>query len=324
MLSAAAPSLTRRHRWIQTGQVALLALGIAGCTTLPPRATRVTGPEIVGRVEAAELNEISGLAASRRHPGMYWVNNDSGDRPRLFVVRTDGSLVARVEIDGARAVDWEDIAAFDWHGEPWLLIADVGDNGAIRPTTTLYLLPEPVLDPAGDGTVLHATVHTRIALTYADGPRDCEGVAVDPVAGEILLISKRTEPPVLYRVPLAIGRDPSERALVARPVAPLAGIQPPTAAERSLPGRLGIYRAWVTAFDLSPDGRTAAVLTYGNLWLYHRAQGLTWAEALGTAPERIPITGLLQAEAVAFSTDGNQVLITTEAEHPPLQAYRLR
>lgn len=61
-------------------------------------------------VSDRELPELSGLAASRRWPGVYWAHNDSGDGPRLFAFNRRGQVIARIEVEGAEAVDWEDIA----------------------------------------------------------------------------------------------------------------------------------------------------------------------------------------------------------------------
>jgi hypothetical protein len=164
-----------------------------------------------------------------------------------------------------------------------------------------------------------------VPFSWPEGPRDCEGVAVSPVTNEILLISKRTEPPVLYSLPLPDPGGPTNPATqTARLLTPLNGVVPPTAIERAIPGRLGQYRSNVTAFDIAPDGSAAAVLTYGNIWLYWRATDESWSTALAHAPERIPVRGLPQAEAMCFSTDSRELWVTTEAEHAPIQRHRLR
>jgi len=54
-----------------------------------------------------ELRESSGLAASRAHPGLFWSHNDSGDGPMLYAIDTTAALLGVVEVEGARAVDWE-------------------------------------------------------------------------------------------------------------------------------------------------------------------------------------------------------------------------
>ena len=55
------------------------------------------GAEYAGMQTDAQLDELSGLAASHAHPGIYWANNDSGNGAALFAIRpTNGerSLLA--------------------------------------------------------------------------------------------------------------------------------------------------------------------------------------------------------------------------------------
>ena len=304
----------------------LLPLGVlslAACSTLPPITTAVGPPETVMTIQDQRLNEISGMASSARAPGVLWLHNDSGGEPRLFAVGPDGETLGTLEITNAKARDWEELSRFDWEGESWLLIADVGDNNAVRSDTTIYLLPEP--DPALFETQPTIRMPARVVLPfrYENGPRDCEGVAVDVANRQILLISKRTEPPVLYTLPLDLTRNNGDPPLIAKKSTPLIGIKPPTPVERALPGRLGEFRSSVTAFDISPDDRTAAVLTYGNVYLYHREPGATWIETFGGLPERIPVKGLSQAESLCFDEGGATLLLSTEGDNPPVLRHRL-
>jgi hypothetical protein len=103
----------------------VLGLAIVGCggggaaTEATTRAARhprplgICGPlraAVTGTVQTDEASELSGLAASRSRPRVLWTHNDSGDRPRVFALRPDGSLLADLGVPGAEAVDWEDIA----------------------------------------------------------------------------------------------------------------------------------------------------------------------------------------------------------------------
>lgn len=276
------------------------------------------------RIQDKRLDEISGMACSTRLPGVLWVHNDSGDDPRLFAVGPDGETMGILEITNARARDWEDMTRFELEGEPWLLIADVGDNDAVRHDITIYLLPEPDPREFETQSTLRVRATSVLRYHYENGPRDCEGVAVDVPNRQILLISKRTSPPVLYTLPLDLARDDDDAPLTARKSTPLVGIKPPTPAEAAIAGRLGKHRSWVTAFDISDDNRSAAVLTYGNVYLYHREDGQSWIEVLGGEPERLPVKGLPQAESLCFDEGGATLLLTTEDKRPPLQRYRLR
>ena len=89
------------------------------------------GPTELGRIDDPGLTELSGLAASRRHPGLFYAHNDSGDVARVYVLDASGSVVGRIALTGAAHVDYEDIAVGPSpDGEPWVHVGDVGDNAA--------------------------------------------------------------------------------------------------------------------------------------------------------------------------------------------------
>ena len=74
-----------------------------------PACPTFAGGVVSGTVASAEIREASGLVASRRHPGVLWVHNDSGDTARIFATRPDGTHLGIYSIMGAGSADWEDI-----------------------------------------------------------------------------------------------------------------------------------------------------------------------------------------------------------------------
>ena len=88
------------------------------------------------------LDEASGLATSRTNKGVYWTHNDSGDLARVFAINDEGAVLATFGLDGADALDYEDIAvSYGDSSEVW--VADTGDNFFIRPSVQLYHFVEP-------------------------------------------------------------------------------------------------------------------------------------------------------------------------------------
>ena len=131
-----------------------------------------------GTVANPAIDELSGLAQSRAHPGVLWANNDSGDTARVYALGTDGADLGTVSVSGATAVDWEDLALGPGPGgTDHLYVGDTGGAGTpanARPTVTVYRFPEP--DPPGaghghrgDGPGRHAPVSRRRRTT----PRPC-------------------------------------------------------------------------------------------------------------------------------------------------------
>ncbi|MGI9571502.1 MAG: hypothetical protein ACR2PH_17575, partial [Desulfobulbia bacterium] len=97
-----------------------------------PIATNGSGGRFLGNLADESLSEASGMVASRRHKNLLWVINDGGNPPLIHAVGLDGSNRGQVRIRNAPNKDWEDLAAFQFDGYPYLLIADCGDNNRIR------------------------------------------------------------------------------------------------------------------------------------------------------------------------------------------------
>jgi uncharacterized protein YjiK len=288
----------------------LLALFAGDATTL-----RWAAPEYAGVFSDPDLDEVSGLAASRAHPGLYWAQNDSGNGARLVAIKNDGTRVATMTVAGAENVDWEDLDAFDLNGKHYILVADTGDNGGIRKQLTLYVIEEP--EKIRDGGMLKPA--WTINFKWPDGARDCEASAVDPAKNEVLLISKKRVPPEVFRVPL----HPADGGVqTAELVATLSDISQPSQEELKKNPVYGRYRSQITGADLSPNGRVLAVLNYHSVHLYVRNAGQDWASVMKTVPGQLELPWLPQAEGIAFSPDGRNLLIGSEQRPSPLIMYK--
>jgi hypothetical protein len=256
-----------------------------------------------GSLESATLVEASGLAASHRDPALLWAVNDSGNAPVLHALDRLGRERGQVPVTGVHDVDWEDLASFELDGKPYLLIADVGDNTAARKHPRLYVVEEPA---AGVDSVHPAWT---IAFSYPDGPRDVESAAVDAATQTVLLLSKRESPPLVFSVALRAPAD--GEPMRARRVGPLG----PPRAQPAGPERLVAVYSQPTSWDVS--SQWVAVLTYGRVDLYRRSLREPVIDALGRAPQWLPMTALAQAEALAFAADGS-LYVTGEGTHPSL------
>jgi len=251
-----------------------------------------------------DIDELSGLAVSRADPALLWGHNDTGAGPRLYRIGLHGEDLGSSHVTQVQSSDWEDIAAFEDASGPALLIADTGDNFAIRTFPTLYA----VRDPGRSGVPV---LLWRLDFRYPDGPRDCEAVAVDPVAREILLVSKRDSPPRLYRLPLP-QRAPGIPQ-VAEFLGLVAGLPDlPTLRERISRPFDPIYTDSPTALDVARDGATAVLVTPRHAYVYRRGAGVSWAQAFGRPPTVLPLPALNEIEAAALSADGRELIVGSE------------
>jgi hypothetical protein len=253
---------------------------------------------VTGRVTAARANELSGLALSRARRGVLWTHNDSGDDARLIGVRTSGATVAEVSLTGAENVDWEDIAIGPRGA---LLVGDIGDNLARRPSVVVYRVHEPQVP---DGARLAAAVAARYELRYPDGARDAEALLYDRAGGAIVIVTK------------SLGGE--ARVYVAR--RPSSGQV--TTLRRRATIRLGLGEA-ITAGDVSADGRTIALRTYDQAYVWRRRAGETIAAALRRTPctARADLLREGQGEALALTRDGRAFITVAEGTRPVLRRY---
>lgn len=204
------------------------------------------------RLHAPRLIESSGVAASRT-PGVFWSHNDSGDGPVLYATDAAGRDLGAVRVTGARARDWEDIAAGPCFVAPGrcLYIGDIGDNAARRPHVVIYRVREPEPPSAPGDTLRSAPALDSIVLRYPDHPHNAEALAVTG-GGAILLVTKDMgAPATLFR---ARATGPATQRLDRVGPLPIR-ISPVT-------GRL------VTGADVAPGDSLFAVRTYISLHLF--------------------------------------------------------
>lgn len=264
-----------------------------------------------GTLENTRINEASGLQAGE--DGLFFVHNDQ--KRDVFVIDPSGRDLGSFKLDGSKSRDWEDITRVPGDAGPLLMIADVGDNKSKRKDVELYFFAEPGPDElTQDPEVLH-----KVQVRYEDGSRDVESVAYDPSSRSVFFMSKRDIPPRLYSIPLDSAL--AESRLVATYRGEVPGFRPPTKADLLSSPKRGMWVSQPTGMDISPDGRTAAVITYRSLYLFTRDEGESWPDAFRKPPVEVPGPPGTHDEAVAFSLDGTSVYVTTERRPAPI--YRL-
>lgn len=250
-------------------------------------------------LESNDLTESSGLAFSRRNVDRVWSHNDSGGQARLFAFDTHGRKTGQVELS-VPTVDWEDIALFSDSGVSRLLVADSGDNRAVRQSITLYLFDEP--DP--DAVTKVERVQS-IEVTYPNGPVDCEAIAVDIGKRRIIMISKTMfSPATVYTLPLPDRiansniRDPGQTKSQRIEV---------TAKELKR-----LVLPLVTGMDIDSSTGDLWVTSYFQAFRF-RADGTerSFLELLGKPPEIQALPRWKQIEAIAVDSRSN-VWVTSE------------
>ncbi|WP_158563885.1 hypothetical protein [Jiangella anatolica] len=259
--------------------------------------------ETVGTLGDDTVVEVSGMAASVRTPGLYYVVGDEPGTTQVAAVREDGTLVATIELAGMDTENAEALAVGPCGDDPassCLYVGDIGDHVG-RDHVTVHRAPEPDLDDPPASVEADA-----LEYTYEDGPTDAEALVVD-ADGRPLIVSKapfdedtgETGSTRLYRGPA----DGGELALLGEIVLP----EPESGFLAGLVGNV------VT--DASADLGAGRVLlrTYDEVLEYRApAPGADVAEFPDWPLRRVPAGSVLQAETVAYTVDGCGYLTTSE------------
>ena len=150
-----------------------------------------------GKLANPLLEEVSGLVASRRYPNRLYVHTDSGGEAAVYVLDTLGNELGKLVLFGLNNRDWEDIAVGPGpNGSSYIYVAEIGDNEAKHEEIYLYRFAEPEQLQA-----IPSDAIDKAKLQFPGGPKDAETFLVDPVSGDLFLVSKRDTKNTLYRVP---------------------------------------------------------------------------------------------------------------------------
>jgi len=277
--------------------------------TLPPAAPGglcegFGDPVATGVIANENITEASGIVTSRTHPGILWLHNDSGDGPVVYAADIAGKDLGSFEID-APAFDWEDMAIGPGNepGLDYLYLGDIGDNFHLRPYVTIYRIAEPQPDPAG-GTVDDVATFD---LVYPDPGFDSEAMLVDPVTGDLLIITKpgSDEAALIFRAPAEDLVDGARINLTQ---------------VGSFPLEAGTF---VTAADIDRTGAAIVLRGYNQVWLWARTD-LGFTETFAAEPCRTPSTAEVQGEAIAFAADGFSYYTISEGRSPDINFVESR
>jgi hypothetical protein len=264
-----------------------------------------------GLIQAPKLDELSGLVESRRSRGLLWAHNDAGNKPRLFAINKTGALAAMLDLQVAGAVDIEDIAVGPGPlaGQPYLYIADIGDNEEKRASIAIYRVVEPTLIASPIAIAGSLGGIETLPLVYPDGTHNAETLLVDPITGDLFVVTKSSSGEShVFRAPAPLSTATANQ-LQDTGVTLLFGTA-------TLPGE---PRA--TGGDVSPAGDQIVVRTYDHAYLWRRIAGQTVAQALAGMPCPLPLHEDLHGEALGFAADGSGYYTASEGDAQPIYWY---
>jgi len=289
-------------------------LGTAGAVQAPPYSEAVKYADI----QAAYIDEASGMADSRENPGILWIHNDSGDGAYVYGIDRKGVTRAIYLVRHAAASDWEAMSygpGPDGKGN-FLYLGDIGDNARARTDTTVYRVPEPKIpsfpsSPEKAKPLLTEEPTIRRTFQYPDGAHDAEALMVHPKTGDIYIVTKEVSGAAgVYKFP----KEPEawwEKNTLTR-------VGTVTIANEKHP-----FPNLVTGGDISPDGTKVILRTYAAAYeLVLPSDAKEFDVIWSVTPVAIPLPPMRQGESICYSTDGKTLYTTSEKTPAPL--YELK
>lgn len=284
-----------------------LILLFIGCDKSSPQFTPVSpdGDRFINvplnYVLTRSIPEASGIADSKTINEHLWVIEDSGNPPRLFLLKHEGFVTDSLLLEGATNRDWEDIAVGKGPQDnlTYLYIADIGDNNLQYPSYTIYRAPEP------KNFNVNITVYDKIEFTYPDGSHDAEALLIDDKTKDIYIITKRDASSKVYKIPYPQDVSNMNQAVFVS----------------------DLTFSGVVSASMNFNGREMIVKTYTDLYYYSR----TPMEGLDVTLAKMPTDTLAyqlepQGEAVGFANNNSGFFTLSEKglsdQAPNLLFYR--
>ncbi|MCB2376003.1 hypothetical protein LGH70_00305 [Hymenobacter sp. BT635] len=226
----------------------------------------------VGRLNKSEVAESSGLEIANS-TGDLWTHADGGNTAKLYKITQQGDLLQTLELEPLLNIDWEDLTRDD---DNHMFIGDFGNNQNKRRNLAIYRLGGPTLQDID-------TIRFKYADQRLFPPKkpqrnfDCEAFFYHQDSLH-LFTKNRGE-----------GNWLKQYVLPARPGTHTARLVDSVQ-----------INTWITAADISPNGRTVALLGYGHVYLIDVAPG---RKLFDGAKSCLPIPSSGQAEALVFVND---------------------
>ena len=276
----------------------------------------LSAQEKICEVKHPHIDEQSAIIKSKTYQDVYWVCNDSGDKPVVFGLDSKGEIIIPdflkkhykgkkkdevypgIKIKNASHLDWEALAVM----EDTLIIADVGNNGNARRDLGIYLIPEPnprAIYETRPLVWLPVKYEDQNEYPAGDWEYDCEAIFV--FDGKIYFLTKhradqhiRKPAPAtkLYRLDTRYTNKVNTLKLISR--------------KEDLGG-------WVTDASMAQDGSGMVLLAQNPfatiVWYFPTPK--RGDDFLAQTPRTFKFIKADQAEGVCFS-DPQTIIVTNE------------
>ncbi len=238
------------------------------------------------------LNEASGLESSGEN--LFWCHNDRGGEPIVYGLDSLGQMTRSILLTDARNEDWEDLALSE---DGTLYIGDFGNNDNDRNDLVIYKVGN--MEEANSNAVTAETIHFELEDQFDFPPDksdflfDVEGIFVFGTS-LYLFIKDRSNPFLgetkMYTLPSDAGYH------TARLIGRIS-----TASKKK--------EGAITGADISPDGKTVALLSNENIFLF---TDFEFPNIFDGRLQKLSIPSGRQTEGVVFMDSCNLYLSSEE------------
>jgi sugar lactone lactonase YvrE len=238
------------------------------------------------QIATLHLDEVSGLQLVN---GILWAHEDSGNKNELYKIDPKTGKHESVTVDGIKNTDWEDITA-DKEGN--LYIGDTGNNDNDRRDLAIHKLN------ASNPAQLDYTISFYYPEQKDFPPKkkernfDCEAFFIHN--GYFYLFSKNRS-------------AQSDGTVFIHKLENRRGYHS-AAPAGSFVSCDNFRKCAIAGADISPDGKTVALISGGKLWLITNFKGDDFANGTITPYSLGDVT---QKEGICFA-DNNTLLIADE------------
>lgn len=233
-----------------------------------------------GEISDSKLVEASGMVASRINTGHFWIINDSGNDPKLYLINENGATVHSYWIDGVTNTDWEDLSIYQdkSSGKTQLFIGDIGDNLAIRKCIKILAFEEPTFINLDDTII---STYNTYFFKYEDSARDAETLMIDPTTSKMYVISKREENVGIYEAPSHLTNMDTMKL--------------------SHKGTLPFHN--ITSGDISLDGSEILLKNYNAIFYWEKVNDETFIQAISKGHELLNYKPEPQGESICWGIE---------------------
>jgi hypothetical protein len=238
------------------------------------------------RIDKPARNEVSGIVKNRFYENTFWVHGDSGTPNRIYAINEKGEIISTednyhgAKTKGVKNIDWEDIAIGE-HGT--LILADIGNNCECRKDLKIHVIEEP----SPDGKKVEILKSFRV--TYPEREDwlgrmmkwNYNAEAIFYFSDIIYVLTKQPNKSHLFKLENPVEDKVNE--LIHFDVIET--------------------NDYVTASDISADGKEVAVLTYNQIMIFKFDKKKGFNSTYKTAF----LDGVDQVESITFNK-GNLII----------------